>query len=92
MGLLGISEKPKCDEARVREIVQELLKELGLARKVDSITFRPEHDWYIVRFYSPPSVIIPRKHFQDYLASQAKDGKQEIIDILTSRRARFDEV
>ncbi len=91
-GLFGSSKQIKCDEAKVREIVDGLLKEFSLMRKVDSITYRRKHDWYIVRFYSPPSCIIPRKHFEDYISSQAKTGRQEIIDILTARRKRFDEV
>jgi len=70
-------------EATVREVVTEVINEIGLKRKVDSIDYRPKHHWYIVRFFSPPSCIIPRQHFVDYLKSDGKLGKKEIIEILS---------
>ncbi len=69
---------------KIKAIVEEVMAKINLKRKVDSITYRPNHDWYIIRFYSPPSCIIPRKHFQDYIKSQGSEGKQEIIQILSS--------
>ncbi len=52
---LSGSSKSACNESKVRGVVEEILKELGIMRKIDSVTFRPKNDWYIVRFYSPPS-------------------------------------
>ena len=83
--------KPPCTEARVKEIVEELLRSQGIPRKVDSVSYRPQHQWFIVRFYSPPSCIIPLAPIKQYCASGGIEGKQEIIEILISKRKGFDE-
>lgn len=79
-----------CTEEAVKKIVEELLKEIGSKRKVDAVTYRPKHRWYIVRFFSPPSCIIPRNFLEAYLKSEGSLGKKEIIDILSVKQKGFE--
>jgi len=79
-----------CNQAAVKKVVEEVIKEIGLKRKVDSVDYRPKHNWYIVRFFSPPSCIIPRPHIEDYLNSGGHKGKPEIIEILSVKQKSFD--
>lgn len=68
------------DETKVREILEDIIKEIKLRRKIDSVEYRPNHFWYIVRFYSPPNCIIPRNYIDDYINSEGKLGKDKIAE------------
>jgi len=79
-----------CTEETVKKVIEELLKEIGLKRKVDTVTYRPKHRWYIVHFFSPPSCIIPRHYLEVYLKTGGEQGKKEIIDILSVKPKGFE--
>lgn len=79
-----------CTDSAAKQVIEELIKEIGLKRKVDSLTYRPKHHWYIVRFFSPPSSIIPRQYIQAYLDSGGQKGKKEIIEILSVKPKGFE--
>ena len=89
-GQTTIAKSTHCTEDAVKEIVEELIKEIGLKRKVDGVTYRPKHHWYIVRFFSPPSCIIPRNYLEAYLKTEGRMGKKEIIDILSVKQKGFE--
>ncbi len=92
-GWFGSSSKVeavRCTESAVKEVVEEVIKEIGLKRKIDSVDYRPKHHWYIVRFFSPPSCIIPRTYIEAYLSSRGQKGKSEIIEILSVKQKGFE--
>ena len=75
-------DRHRLDEAKVKEILESIIKEIKLKRKIDNVEYRPSNFWYIVRFYSPPNAIIPKTYINDYINSKGNLGKQQIIDCL----------
>ncbi|MCF7907888.1 MAG: hypothetical protein K9L86_03295 [Candidatus Omnitrophica bacterium] len=80
----------RCTESAVKEVIEAVINEIGLKRKVDNITYRPKHHWYIVRFFSPPSCIIPRQFIEAYLKTDGVKGKAEIVEILSVKQKGFE--
>jgi hypothetical protein len=69
-------------EMKTTEILETIMKEINLNKKIESVTYRDKYFWYVVRFDSPPSCIIPQKHIDDYINSKGQVGKKEIIHFL----------
>ena len=86
----GLGSDIQCSEEKVKEVIEEVLKEIDLKRKVQSVEYRHKHHWYIVRFYSPPSCIIPRQYLEQYIKTKGRSSKKEIIDILSTKNKGFE--
>ncbi|MFA7676883.1 MAG: hypothetical protein WCY34_01800 [Candidatus Omnitrophota bacterium] len=83
------SEAKSQNEDKVKFVVEELISQLGLKRKIDNIVYRKKHDWYIISFFSPPNCIVPRKYIEDYLKTGGRLGKKEISEILSFENKGF---
>jgi len=70
------------EEAKVKKIVEDIIKEIKLRRKIDKVEYRPSNFWYIIRFYSPPNCIIPKNHIDNYISSNGKFGRDQIAECL----------
>ena len=81
----GNKIKPgKYGEEKVREILEEIAYEIHLGKKIESVTYRPKHSWFVIRFDSPPSCIIPQNLIEQYIGRQDEELKKEIINLLLS--------
>ena len=72
-------------ENKVRQVLEDITKEIKLKRKIADVEYRGEHLWYIIRFRHPPSCIMPRALIDSYVQDQSKDTKEKIIHLLLGR-------
>ncbi|MDD3296390.1 MAG: hypothetical protein PHU64_03420 [Candidatus Omnitrophica bacterium] len=77
------------NENKVKVVIEEIISQLKLKRKISNIVYRKKHDWYIVSFFSPPNCIIPRHYIEDYLKTGGNLGKKEISEILSFENKGF---
>lgn len=79
---IGLSETIAHEETKVKEILEDVLKSSRIRRKIDKVDYRAGNNWYIVRFYSPPSCIIPKEYLDNYINGGGQIWKDRIIDCI----------
>ena len=72
----------KQGDVKVKEVIEELVEEIKLRRKVEEVVYKSDNSWYIVRFENLPNCIIPAEYINAYIASGNEADKKKITDIL----------
>jgi len=78
-------ERIKHRTAQIKILLEGIAKEINLDRQIDSVIYRQEYAWYIIRFNYPPSCLIPAEVINSYLKNKDKESRDKIIDYLLFR-------
>jgi len=71
---------------RIKKALEEIVQELNLDKKIESIQYNRKYQWYTVRFNPLPCCVIPKEYIDRYINSAGKDAKKELIDFLLTQR------
>jgi len=68
----------------VRALMQDIAREVKLAKRIEGVSYRKEHQWYIVRFDIPPNCIVPKRLIDECAKAEGRSARKKIGDILLS--------
>jgi len=83
-------ERSKQKSYQVKSLLEDIIEELNLDKIIEDVIYRPGYAWYIVRFQQPPSCLIPEELIVNYIDSEGKIGRKEIVNLLLHRDINTD--
>lgn len=73
----------KYSEDKAKEVIEKIANKMKLSKKVESVKYRGGLLHYSISFNDKSSTTVPRKHIDDYIDSEGKDGEHEIMNCLS---------